>query len=631
MMPHGVINLPPPQGVGGRLQIIRFRRAWWKITRDPWIRKLILRGVTVNLRSRPHQEKEPREKSWENPLEKELEWLDAALSWRAIERVPEERVGEKGEILHNLISEMKKGRLCSNTRLLNLLVKKMRLKMESIKDIRQRMKADSWMLSIDLSKFYWSTMISPAHRKYFRFRMNGELWQWRVLPFGFKNAMQIMARLMAPVIQRLEKLGIEVIIWVDDMILLLGTGYELALERAQKAIDFLVSLGFSINITKTKDHLTKEVKFRGFMWSTETMEVWAPEDKLADIRAAAKGVNLHRSPIRALATLIGKVRYITQIHIHILGWLVECQIFLKTFIKEKGWDGWVRRFPETVAQEILHFRQRTTVLRVPMRPSEDPTLIETMGDAGPLGFGFEGFQPIAGVWSLRETLESTNWRELKTWDNQVLYYEEQLSDRVSVYSTDSVSGASYIRKGYGKIPALARMVACVLRFMEPRKIFQFAKVVDQETIKSSDILSRLRDKEEVVTTRPAYVRWTNKARFIPTVDLFSSRFSAKEDRYYSRVPDDQALGTNAFSHVWRGEKIFAFPPATLIHRTLTKIESEQCDSLLVIPDKPLESWHRRAIKMMQYSFKAREGELRDIHDRIILDSRWRVFRILGTQ
>jgi hypothetical protein len=173
---------------------------WESITRDPWILKTIGGGVRVNLSSIPIQNSEPKEKSWSHPQDSDLEWLDAALSWNAIELVPEDRIGEPGELLHNLISEPKKGRLCSNTYILNLLAKKMGLKMESLKDVRQRFRKDHWMASFDLSKFYWSTLINPSHRRYFHFRIDGKMWQWRALPFGYKNSMQIMYRLMAPVV-----------------------------------------------------------------------------------------------------------------------------------------------------------------------------------------------------------------------------------------------------------------------------------------------------------------------------------------------------------------------------------------------------------------------------------------------
>mmetsp|Transcript_14718 Transcript_14718/g.20552 ORF Transcript_14718/g.20552 Transcript_14718/m.20552 type:complete len:81 (+) Transcript_14718:824-1066(+) len=46
---------------------------------------------------------------------------------------------------------------------------------------------------------------------HFRFRMDRILWQWKGLPFGYKNSMQIMARIMAPVIAKLEEMGIAVL------------------------------------------------------------------------------------------------------------------------------------------------------------------------------------------------------------------------------------------------------------------------------------------------------------------------------------------------------------------------------------------------------------------------------------
>jgi hypothetical protein len=139
------------------------------------------------------------------------------------------------------------------------------------------------------------------------------------------------------------------------MVLLLGKDQQAA-TKAQEAALFLSGLGFSINPTKSLPQVTKEVTFRGFVWNSERMEVWAPKEKLEDIRKAVKEVKCQNTTIQSLATLIRKVRYITQIHP--LGWLAECQIFLKEFLKTHLWDASVHHLPEDVVQKVLHFRQR---------------------------------------------------------------------------------------------------------------------------------------------------------------------------------------------------------------------------------------------------------------------------------
>ena len=78
----------------------------------------------------------PREWDWASADKKDFEWLEIAISYNAIERVLLKKQGQSGEVIHNLVCEVKKGRICSNVKTLNLLVKKMNFKMPSLKDVQ---------------------------------------------------------------------------------------------------------------------------------------------------------------------------------------------------------------------------------------------------------------------------------------------------------------------------------------------------------------------------------------------------------------------------------------------------------------------------------------------------------------
>mmetsp|Transcript_14718 Transcript_14718/g.20551 ORF Transcript_14718/g.20551 Transcript_14718/m.20551 type:complete len:84 (+) Transcript_14718:1238-1489(+) len=83
------------------------------------------------------------------------------------------------------------------------------------------------------------------------------------------------------------------------------------------------------------------------------MTVRRPEKKLESIRKAARNLNLLSSSPRKLASLIGKVRYASQIHTHLTAWIVELEIFKNQLIKEKGWD-MIAPLPQQVKEEIKH-------------------------------------------------------------------------------------------------------------------------------------------------------------------------------------------------------------------------------------------------------------------------------------
>jgi hypothetical protein len=614
----------------GNINRKKFGKRWRAITRDEWVLKKIDDKLKINMMSRKDQEKEPREMEWETVSKEQWEWREKALEWGAIERVPEERIGEKGELVHNLVAEAKQGRLCSNTRELNRAVKKMKMRMESIRDVRQRFKEGQWLLSIDLSKFYWTLGINPAHRKYFRFRMEGDLWQWKGLPFGFRNSMQIMARIMAPVIAKLEELGVEVINWVDDFVFQLGADYGEAMKKAVKAVELLVHLGFYINTVKSGWYLTKEVTFRGFVWNTDDLTVRAPADKLEDIIKAATKVQLSMESCtpRQMASLIGKVRYVAQVHVHTIAYIVELEIFKNELIKLGGWDC-KAPLPEAVREEVRHWIQRTEFITMPMRFSTEGA-IWTMGDAGPLGFGFEGLdKEIAGTWTEYERIQSTNFREITTWKREVYAFSEELMDEVSFYGTDSTVAKCYISKIYGKEPVLARLVAKVWKFMETRRIMQIPVHISQEEIASSDHLSRLRDKFDFTVPQGLFQSWCDKFRIQPTLDAFATRFSAKTERFCCIMRDSQAVSLDAFAMVWRGEVVYAFPPAHLIHKVLTKVEEEEVTVILVHPLVKAASWYHRVSKLASMSISIPPEEVEYPNPDLAPPWRWRISVIRG--
>ena len=161
-----------PKRSGG-LQNPACFQAWCSITRDRFVLDLVHFGLQISIVYPPSNPREPRQLSWKNPTPEQVEWVQLADEWKTMEKVPSHLLGEKGEIIHNLVFEPKKGRLCSNTRETNKAVKKMKLKMESIKDLRHRAKVGRWILKVDISKFYWAMGIHPKHRKYFRFRVGG--------------------------------------------------------------------------------------------------------------------------------------------------------------------------------------------------------------------------------------------------------------------------------------------------------------------------------------------------------------------------------------------------------------------------------------------------------------------------
>lgn len=463
---------------------------WAKHTKDQWILRTVKKGLRVNI-SKGVQRFIPKECVLGLDRVDQREWMEKVIAWKAIERVDSDDMQAQSEIVSSLVFEKKKGRICANLNILNRAVNKLPLRMESLREVKNRFQPKEWLLKLDLSKFYWSLLIRKKYRKLFRFYIEGQKWQWRALPFGFSNSMQIMHRLMEPLMNKLRQCGVRVLKWVDDIVLCCGTDYKMARRLATKSVRIVCAFGWLINLEKSSKTLTKCVPYRGFEWNTESEVATVPQEKVVNIRHVAKEL-LSQEMIssRQLSSLVGKIRYISQLDHSILIQMVEVEIWRKQTFRQGGWD---TRFvaPHLV---IMELEKIATSFRVSPIPLKRTWTLRVQGDAGPFGFGFGEPRKAAGVWSPLQRLHSTNWRELKTWAIFIDAFLEDLKGISWIYETDSIVAASYINRVLGKSDELSRLSAGAWAKLTRAWSFVKAVVVDQEMIHESDRLSRLIEK-----------------------------------------------------------------------------------------------------------------------------------------
>ena len=85
---------------------------------------------------------------------------------------------------------------------------------------------------------------------------------------------------------------------------------------------------------------------------------------------------------------------------------------------------------------------------------------------------------------------------------------------------------------------------------------------------------------------PVWLQWGK-----PWIDLFATRFSKRLPVFISPVPDPEALAIDALSLSWVGMNAFAFPPLTLLPRSLKKAREDRPRLVLVAPDWPSQPWY----------------------------------------
>ena len=103
-----------------------------------------------------------------------------------------------------------------NLRPLNRYLKKEHFKMDTLKKVINLVKPNDWAISLDLSDAYLHIPIFQKHRKYLRFCIAGQCWQWKCLCFGPSTAPPVFSKVISVIAAHLRAQNIRLASYLDD-------------------------------------------------------------------------------------------------------------------------------------------------------------------------------------------------------------------------------------------------------------------------------------------------------------------------------------------------------------------------------------------------------------------------------
>ena len=169
-----------------------------------------------------------------------------------------------------------------NLRSLNQWVAYEHFKMEGIATIKEVVKQGDWMTRLDLKDAYLTIPIHPKEQKFFQFVWRGRKYQFVSLPFGLSSAPRLFTKLLRPVVGYLRSIGIRVVIYLDDLLLLNHCRLHLV-KDTEFVISVLQNLGFVINWTKSALVPTKSIVYLGLIVDSNFLTFSLPEDKRSKV------------------------------------------------------------------------------------------------------------------------------------------------------------------------------------------------------------------------------------------------------------------------------------------------------------------------------------------------------------
>ena len=133
---------------------------------------------------------------------------------------------------------------------LNQFIMKTKFRMETVQSVLGSIRRNDWMFSIDLKDAYLQVPMHSSSRRYLRFVTPAGVFQFKALCFGLTTAPQVFTRVMAPVSSILHRLGIRMLRYLDDW-LILAASLEECLWARDVVLNLCQELGILINYEKS--------------------------------------------------------------------------------------------------------------------------------------------------------------------------------------------------------------------------------------------------------------------------------------------------------------------------------------------------------------------------------------------
>jgi len=163
--------------------------------------------------------------------------------------------------------EGKSPRICVDARKINEVTSPDRTKVAPMQEILQRFHGTRYITTLDLSSAFLQVPLDEASRKYTAFEFQSKVYQYKRIPYGFRNSLAGFMRAFVTVLGD-ETCGY-VINYVDD-VLISSRSFDQHMDHLDTVLNKLASPGFTINARKCS-FCKPEMKFLGHVVSREKL------------------------------------------------------------------------------------------------------------------------------------------------------------------------------------------------------------------------------------------------------------------------------------------------------------------------------------------------------------------------
>ena len=508
----------------------------------------------------------------------------------------------QGEVLSPLFSRPKSdgsSRLILNLKRLNKRIPKQHFKMETISTILKLIQKDVFMVKLDIKDAYYSVPIHKDHHKFLRFKVGDQLYEYTSLPNGYSPGPRKFTKLLKPALAYLRQKMILIAAYIDDLFSA-DPSFARCVQNMKDIIALLTSLGFYINVDKSRFIPSQCMEFLGFVVDSVEMTIRLTEDKVQDMISLGQDILAQRSPsIRDVARFLGKMTSamiaVNHSKLHYRN-LERCKG--AALLSARGNFDAPMYLNELARDDILWWLANLKGAKCSFAIS-NPRLC-MLSDAS--GFGWGAVRDecrTGGTFSEEESELHINVKEVMAVFfglRSLCNLEQDTHILLKVDNTATVQAIN--KKGSTKSLQMDEIARQVWKWAIDRNIILSATHIPGILNEEADEESRMGDQSsEWMIDSSTFRSLCKGLNFSPSIDLFASRLNHQLETFASFRPDPEAWHIDAFSLDWGALDFYAFPPFPCISSCIQKIIQDGARGILLTPNWPNQVWYPSLLKM----------------------------------
>ena len=328
-VPTVVTNLP----VGARLQ--QFWEKWEALGSSPKVIRILREGYTLPFRFRPNLTRSPMVISkYVNPQRQSLllEALAQLTNKNAVEPVTNQTSLGFYNRLFLVPKPNNRWRPILDLSTLNIFLNTELFKMETPETIRSSLQVGEWVTSIDFKDAYFHIPIHSQSRKYMRFHIQGQSYQFKALPFGLSTAPMEFTVVAKEVKLMALRQGIRIHQYLDDWLVRASTLHT-CLQHTQTLVTLCQELGWLVNKEKSELAPKQVFNFVGYQFDLKEGKVRPTEERWQALTDKIRSMMSDPvCPVRKFMSLIGlltateKQVHLGRLHMRPIQWHLEKQL-----------------------------------------------------------------------------------------------------------------------------------------------------------------------------------------------------------------------------------------------------------------------------------------------------------------